>query len=108
METEDQLQDYVVPLGFLAILLIIVGAVVLAEKSSGSWHGIWPLLGGLLLGAFLWYSIYISQPRAERRQFINSAAEHDAYWQAREAESAAKAKAEELVAVQVRRRQGTS
>jgi hypothetical protein len=123
METEDQLQDYVVPLGFLAILLIIVGAVVLAEKSSGSWHGIWPLLGGLLLVAFLWYSIYISQPRAERRKFINSAAERDAYWQARIAEKrhaintaaehdafwqAAQAKAEELVAVQVRRRQGTS
>jgi hypothetical protein len=69
METEDQLQDYVVPLGSLAILLIIVGAAVLAGPSSAtSWHGIWPLLGGLLLGAFLWYSVYISSPRYYRRR----------------------------------------
>jgi hypothetical protein len=67
MVTEDQFQDYAVPLGSLAIGLIIVGAVVLAGTS---WHGIWPFLGGLLLGAFLWCSANISVPRAFKKRQI--------------------------------------
>jgi ABC-type transport system involved in Fe-S cluster assembly fused permease/ATPase subunit len=75
MDNNNQIGAYFLPLFSLAIVLIVVGVVVIFLEPG---VGIWFLLCGLLILAFLWYSINISIPRAESRRNVAGAAAEEA------------------------------